>query len=66
MKKHTTIEVSAKRYVDYDDSLQAAADDYVSEHLETEGYDMNPRWSDDERETILLDVPVNMSEIAGE
>lgn len=57
MTNHTTITVSAKQYEDYDDCLAAAAADYVSEHPETEGYDMAPRWADDDREAILLDVP---------
>lgn len=52
-----TITVSAKQYENHDDCLQAAADDYVSDHPEAEGYDLNPRWVDDEREEIALDVP---------
>lgn len=59
MAKHITIEVDAAPYEDHDDCLQAAADDYVSDHPEAQGYDMNPRWADEEtdRSTILLDVP---------
>jgi hypothetical protein len=57
MKKFITIEISAKQYEDYDDCLAAATDDYVSEHPEAEGYDMDARWSDDDRDVILLDVP---------
>jgi hypothetical protein len=57
MKKFTTIEISAKQYEDYDDCLAAAAAGYASEHPEADGYDMDARWSDDERYVILLDVP---------
>lgn len=54
---HITITVSASRYADADDCLAAAVDAYVAAHPETEGYDFSPRWGDDERETIELDVP---------
>lgn len=57
-----TITVSAKQYEDHDDCLRAASDDYVSEHPETKGYDLNPRWvggEEGEREEITLDVPEN-------
>jgi hypothetical protein len=58
MKKFTTIEISAKQYEDYDDCLAAATDDYVSDHTEAEGYDMDARWADEsDRSIILLDVP---------
>jgi hypothetical protein len=58
MTKHTTIEINAMQYEDYDDCLTAAAEDYVSDHQEAEGYDMDPRWSDEtDRAVILLDVP---------
>lgn len=57
MAKHITITVDAKQYEDHDDCLASAAADYVGEHPEAEGYDMDPRWGDDDRETILLDVP---------
>lgn len=55
--KYTTIEVAAAQYVDHDDCLTAAAEDYASEHPEAAGYDLDARWADDEREVILLDVP---------
>jgi hypothetical protein len=54
------ITVSAKQYEDTDDCLRAAADDYVSEHPEAAGYDLNARWvggDDGERAEIALDVP---------
>ena len=51
-----TIKVDAKQYEDCDDCLQAAADAAAQEYG-CEGYDLNPRWLDDEREIILVDVP---------
>lgn len=58
MSKHTTIEVDAKRYADHDDCLTAAAEDYCVNNPEAADYDFNPRWKDDQRDSILLDVPV--------
>lgn len=53
-----TIEVSAAQYEDYDDCLAAAAADYVRDHPEARGYDLSPRWADDDdRSVILLDAP---------
>ena len=57
MTRHTTIEVDAAQYEDEDDCLAAAAADYAEAHPEALGYDMAARWADDERTTILLDVP---------
>jgi hypothetical protein len=57
MSKHTTIKVAAAQYIDHDDCLAAAAEDYVSEHPVAAGYDLAARWQDDERDAILLDVP---------
>lgn len=56
----TTIEISARDYEDCDDCLEAAAADYISEHPEAAGYDLNPRWvggDEGERDYIALDVP---------
>ena len=59
MSTMTTISVPSSQYEDCDDCLSAAQDDYISDHLELEleGWELNPRWSDDQREEILLDVP---------
>lgn len=54
---HTTITVPARRYADADDCLAAAAADYVARHPDAAGYDLSPRWADDDRDTIALDVP---------
>jgi hypothetical protein len=42
---------------DLDDCLQGAADEYISEHPELEGYDLDPKWGDDDRETVTLTLP---------
>jgi len=57
MTRHRTITVPAARYDDADDCLTAAADAYVDAHPDAAGYDLAPRWADDEREHIALDVP---------
>lgn len=51
-----TIEIKAAQYADSDDCLAAAERDYAEAH-DLEGWDLSPRWADDERETILLSVP---------
>lgn len=56
MNKYTTIRIPAARYEDYDDCLTAAAND-VAEERGLQGWDLSPRWEDDERDTILIDVP---------
>lgn len=56
-KYYRTIVVPSRRYEDFDDCLSAAAMDYLLTNPEARGYDMDPRWGDDDRETILLDVP---------
>lgn len=56
MTKYTTIRIAAARYEDADDCLGAAADEIARERG-LAGYDLSPRWEDDEREAILLDIP---------
>jgi hypothetical protein len=51
-----TITVSAKPYEDYDDCLSAAAED-ISEELGLAGYDLDPRWVDNDRDSIRLTIP---------
>lgn len=50
------IVIDAKRYEDFDDCLSAAADDYAAKHG-LEGWDLAPRWADEQRDEILLTVP---------
>lgn len=54
---HTTLTIPAAQYADYDDCLAAAAADVAQEHGVPAGYDMSPRWADDDRDEILVDVP---------
>jgi len=42
---------------DLDDCLGGAAEEYVEEHPELAGYDLDPRWGDADRETVKLTVP---------
>ena len=52
-----TISVPAVEYEDFDDCLEAAAD-AERKRRGLEGYDLGARWESDEREAILLDVPI--------
>jgi hypothetical protein len=56
MSNQITITVPADP--DSDDCLQAAADQYVAEHPEAAGWDLRPRWTDDDRDEVELTVPV--------
>lgn len=56
MSKTTTIRIPATQYVDADDCLAAAAADVAAERG-LEGWDLSPRWADEQRDVILLDVP---------
>lgn len=64
MSKTTTIRLPASRFADFDDSLAAAAED-IAEQSNLHGWDLNPRWEDDEREVILLDVPAVLGHLSG-
>lgn len=57
-----TISVPAVEYEDFDDCLEAAAD-AERKRRGLEGYDLGARWESDEREAILLDVPIEDAEI---
>ena len=57
MAHETTVHIDATRYQDEDDCLMAAATDYAAEH-DLAGWDLAPRWLDDQREVIVLTVPV--------
>lgn len=59
--KTQAIQVSAKQYENSDDSLAAAEQDYLDEHG-LDGWSLNPRWLDDERDVIVLDVPNFLAE----
>lgn len=51
------VRIPASQYEDHDDCLAAAAAEYVEEHPDAEGWDLNARWEDDSRDVILLDAP---------
>jgi hypothetical protein len=55
--KTVTIRIDASEYDAYDDSLAAAAAAYAAAHPEAQGWDLSPRWEDQQRDGILLDVP---------
>ena len=54
------VRIPAKRYEDEDDCLAAAEWDYQRTH-DLVGWDLSPRWEDNERDVILLDVPTRTS-----
>ncbi len=51
-----TITIDASKYIDHDDCLAAAAAD-VSAQYGLAGWDLDPRWGDRQRDTILVTVP---------
>ena len=51
------IAISVRADADQDDCLAAAEQEYISEHPELSGYDLDPRWGDGDRETVVLAVP---------
>jgi hypothetical protein len=51
-----TITVPASRYEGFDDSL-SAAEEAAREDLGLAGWDLSPRWADEERERINLTIP---------
>lgn len=57
-----TIRIPSKAYEDFDDCLEAAAE-AERERRGLEGYDLCPRWEDDERDYILLDIPIEAATI---
>ena len=64
MTTHTTLTIPAAQYADADDCLAAAAADVAQEHGVPAGYDMSPRWADDDRDEILVDVPLRATTAA--
>lgn len=53
-----TLRIDATRYEDHDDCLSAAAAD-VAQARGLAGWDLSPRWEDDQRETILINIPAH-------
>lgn len=56
MKNITTIRLPAAQFADYDDCLTAAAKMIAAER-DLKGWDLSPRWADEQRDEILIDVP---------
>lgn len=56
MSKSIEVRIAADKYVDFDDCLQAAADEYAEQH-DLAGWDLAPRWADNQRDEIILTVP---------
>lgn len=63
MMSTTTIKIDARLYEDYDDCLTAAAADVAAERG-LQGWDLSPRWEDDQHDMILLDVPMSERDMA--
>lgn len=64
MTTYTTLTIPAAQYADADDCLAAAAADVAQEHGVPAGYDMAPRWASDDRDEILVDVPLRATTAA--
>ena len=52
------VKIAAAKYEDQDDCLQAAADDYAEAHG-LQGWDLAPKYEDEQREVIVLTVPAS-------
>ena len=50
------IQVNAKDFADYDDCLQAAADEYA-DTFELEAWEVTASWEDDNRDIIRIELP---------
>jgi hypothetical protein len=53
--RHITLRVAAAAYENHDDCLTAAERD-IAEELDLVGWDLDPRWEDNQREYILITV----------
>jgi hypothetical protein len=59
---HTTVTVTADP--DADDCLSAAAESYIEDHPELEGYDLDPQWeNEDDRTYVVLIVPSSVASL---
>ncbi len=65
MSKSVEISVSSSRYSDTDDSLAAASTE-ATERFGLAGWDLDPRWSDEERESITMTLPAHVWHVASE
>jgi hypothetical protein len=54
----TKQKITVKANPDADDCLAAASEEYIAEHPELAGWDLDPQWADDaDREYVVLTVP---------
>ena len=58
----TTITIDSLYFENDDDCLASAEAAAKSAAGELDGWDLSPRWADDERDEILLDVPAEDAE----
>ena len=56
MNKTIKIDVRSTRYQDYDDVFAAVVGE-LQDDRELVGYSLDPRWGDDDRESVLVDLP---------
>lgn len=59
MNKPTTIRIPAAQFADEDDCLAACAAK-VADERQLKGWNLAPRWADEQRNEILVDVPAGM------
>lgn len=52
-----SIDIIVRANPDVDDCLTDAAETFAAEFRELRGYDLSPRWTDDNRETVTLSIP---------
>lgn len=55
-RRRITLTLPARRYADCDDCLTAAAD-HMAYLYHLPGWDLEPRWANDDRDAILVTVP---------
>lgn len=51
------VDVTVPADEEQDDCLTAAQTAYIEAHPDLVGYDLSPRWTDADRETVTLSVP---------
>jgi hypothetical protein len=54
---NNSTQITIRANPDLDDCLAGAAAEYLSEYPELAGYDLDPKWGDDDRETVTLTLP---------
>lgn len=59
------VEIPSRPYEDDDDCLSAAQTD-ARRALDLDGWDLSPRWGDEDREMISLTVPAHVAAAAEE